>query len=143
MPLPWAGAGACSACNPLLPCFISTAAQQQPCPPTPPHLPCTAQASVLEVKTVEGLGTAIDVVLINGVLREGDRIVVCGLQGAIVTRIKALKTPQVSAQGAGGGAATRGGDGKGGGGGARSRFACPRSPALSVCCQPWRCAGLR
>lgn len=53
------------------------------------------QCTVLEVKTLEGLGTTIDVVLINGVLREGDRIVCCGLQGPIVTRIKALKTPQV------------------------------------------------
>jgi hypothetical protein len=50
---------------------------------------------VLEVKTMEGLGTTVDVVLINGTLREGDRIVVCGLGGPIVTRIKSLKTPQV------------------------------------------------
>ena len=33
--------------------------------------------------------------LVNGMLREGDKIVVCGLSGPIVTRIKALKTPQV------------------------------------------------
>jgi translation initiation factor 5B len=44
---------------------------------------------------MEGLGTTVDVVLINGILREGDRIVVCGLGGPIVTRIKSLKTPQV------------------------------------------------
>jgi hypothetical protein len=69
-------------------------------PPThptthPPTHPPPRQ--VLEVKTLEGLGTTIDVVLINGVLREGDRIVACGLQGPIVTRIKALKTPQARA----------------------------------------------
>lgn len=29
---------------------------------------------------VEGLGTTIDVVLVNGVLHEGDKIVVCGMQ---------------------------------------------------------------
>ncbi len=57
------------------------------------------QCTVLEVKTLEGLGTTIDVVLVNGVLREGDRIVVCGMAGPIVTRIKALKTPQVGAVG--------------------------------------------
>lgn len=44
---------------------------------------------------MEGLGTTVDVVLVNGVLREGDKVVVCGLAGPIVTRIKALKTPQV------------------------------------------------
>ena len=29
---------------------------------------------------IEGLGTTIDVVLVNGVLHEGDEIVVCGFQ---------------------------------------------------------------
>ncbi len=36
--------------------------------------------SVLEVKTMEGLGTSVDVVLVNGTIKEGDKIVVCGLQ---------------------------------------------------------------
>ncbi|GBG83244.1 hypothetical protein CBR_g36859 [Chara braunii] len=51
------------------------------------------QCTVLEVKVIEGLGTTIDVVLVNGVLHEGDQIVVCGLQGPIVTNIRALLTP--------------------------------------------------
>ena len=29
---------------------------------------------------IEGLGTTIDVILVNGVLHEGDQIVVCGMQ---------------------------------------------------------------
>ncbi|XP_062022269.1 eukaryotic translation initiation factor 5B [Rosa rugosa] len=51
------------------------------------------QCTVLEVKVIEGLGTTIDVVLVNGVLHEGDQIVVCGMQGPIVTSIRALLTP--------------------------------------------------
>mmetsp|Transcript_8358 Transcript_8358/g.21996 ORF Transcript_8358/g.21996 Transcript_8358/m.21996 type:complete len:1106 (+) Transcript_8358:1-3318(+) len=53
------------------------------------HLQCT----VIEVKMIEGLGTTIDVVLTGGVLKEGDTIVVCGLEGPIVSRIRGLLTP--------------------------------------------------
>ncbi|CAK7327927.1 unnamed protein product [Dovyalis caffra] len=46
------------------------------------------ECTVLEVKVIEGHGTTIDVVLVNGVLHEGDQIV-----GPIVTTIRALLTP--------------------------------------------------
>ncbi len=46
-----------------------------------------------QVKVIEGLGTTMDVVLVNGCLREGQQIVVCGLGAPIVTTIRSLLTP--------------------------------------------------
>lgn len=53
-----------------------------------------AQCTVLEVKAIEGLGTTMDVVVVNGRLQEKQTIVICGLDGPIVTQIRSLLTPQ-------------------------------------------------
>eukprot|EP00754_Rhynchopus_humris_P022646 Rhum_TRINITY_DN14798_c28_g1::Rhum_TRINITY_DN14798_c28_g1_i1::g.111109::m.111109/K03243/EIF5B; translation initiation factor 5B len=51
------------------------------------------KCNLLEVKKIEGHGVTIDVILVDGVLSEGDTIVLCGLNGPIVTQIRALLTP--------------------------------------------------
>lgn len=38
------------------------------------------QCTVLEVNEHKDLGTTVDVVLINGVLRQGDQVIVCTKQ---------------------------------------------------------------
>lgn len=53
------------------------------------------QATVLEVKQIEGFGMTIDVILSNGVMKEGDRILLCGTEGIIKTNVRALLTPEL------------------------------------------------
>ncbi|XP_014757754.2 eukaryotic translation initiation factor 5B [Brachypodium distachyon] len=53
----------------------------------------TVECTVLEVNEVKDLGATIDVVLINGVLHQGDQVIVCTEQGPVTTVIKDLLTP--------------------------------------------------
>ena len=48
----------------------------------------------LQVKALPGLGTTIDVVLVNGRIKEGDTMILAGQEGVIVTRVRDLLMPQ-------------------------------------------------
>lgn len=48
----------------------------------------------MEVKKIEGLGTTIDVILVNGRIKEGDRFVLSGFSGVITSQVRGLLTPQ-------------------------------------------------
>lgn len=50
--------------------------------------------TVMEVKKLEGLGTTTDVILVDGTLKEGDKIVISGFEGPIKTTVRALLTPK-------------------------------------------------
>lgn len=54
---------------------------------------CCSQLSHAQVKALPGMGTTIDVILINGRLHEGDTIIVPGVEGPIVTQIRGLLLP--------------------------------------------------
>lgn len=54
------------------------------------------QCTVLEVKAIDGLGMTVDVLVVNGTLREGDKAVFGTLDGPIVTEIRGLLTPPPS-----------------------------------------------
>ncbi|MEM1657639.1 MAG: translation initiation factor IF-2 [Candidatus Jordarchaeales archaeon] len=49
---------------------------------------------VLEVREEPGLGTTIDVILYDGVIHKDDLLVIGGLDGAVVTRVRALLQPK-------------------------------------------------
>ena len=53
-----------------------------------------ARGTVLEVKEEIGLGTTLNVVIYDGVLREEDILVIGGRERPIVTRVRALLLPQ-------------------------------------------------
>ena len=54
------------------------------------------ELTVMEVKAIDGLGTTVDAVLVNGTLHEGDTIVCCTLDGPVTTSIRAILTPPPS-----------------------------------------------
>ncbi len=53
-----------------------------------------ARGTVLEVKDVQGLGKTVDAIIYDGVLRTGDKLVVGGVDGPVLTQVKALLKPR-------------------------------------------------
>lgn len=51
------------------------------------------RCTVMEVKMIEGYGTTIDVLLVDGCIKKDDTIVLLGFEGPIITKVKALLTP--------------------------------------------------
>lgn len=54
------------------------------------------QATVLEVKAIDGLGMTVDVLVVNGYVKEGATAIFCSLDGPVVTEIRGLLTPPPS-----------------------------------------------
>lgn len=46
------------------------------------------------MKALPGLGTTVDVILVNGCISESDTIVVAGQEGPVVTQVRGLLMPQ-------------------------------------------------
>ncbi|MBI2662056.1 translation initiation factor IF-2 [Candidatus Woesearchaeota archaeon] len=57
-----------------------------------------AKGTILEVKEEKGLGTTIDVIIYNGSLKVNDYLVIGGIDGPIVVKIRALLEPVALAE---------------------------------------------
>ncbi len=53
-----------------------------------------ARGTVLEVKKEKGLGATVDVIIYDGSLQKNDVVVIGGMEGPVVTKVKALLEPQ-------------------------------------------------
>ncbi len=53
-----------------------------------------ASGVVLEIKQEVGLGTTVDSIIFNGILKKGDTIVLAGTDGIITTKVKAILMPK-------------------------------------------------
>lgn len=53
------------------------------------------RCSVLEIKQIEGMGTTIDALLVDGSLKLKEEILVCGFNGPIRTKIRGLLLPDL------------------------------------------------
>jgi translation initiation factor 5B len=53
-----------------------------------------AKGVVLEVKEQPGYGTALDVIIYDGILKEHDSIIIAGANGPILTKVRAILVPK-------------------------------------------------
>jgi len=51
------------------------------------------ECNVLEIRSAEGLGAAASLIIVNGMIRLGDTVVMCGANGPVTTRVRALFLP--------------------------------------------------
>lgn len=52
------------------------------------------RGNILEIKQETGMGMTADAIIYDGVLREGDTVVVSGVDGPVVTKVRGLLKPQ-------------------------------------------------
>lgn len=57
------------------------------------HVEGKAKGTILEIKEEKGIGTTCDVILHDGTLHIGDKVVIAGIDDVIVTHIKAILRP--------------------------------------------------
>lgn len=53
-----------------------------------------AKGTILEVKTIEGLGLCIDAIIYDGIIRVNDTLVIAGLEKPIITKVRGLFEPK-------------------------------------------------
>eukprot|EP01083_Nonionella_stella_P270248 914966_1 len=51
------------------------------------------RASILEIKKTKGFGVTLDIILCNGELYKNDTLIICGINGPIITRIRDILLP--------------------------------------------------
>ncbi len=58
------------------------------------HPDAPAKGTVLEVKKEQGMGTTLDVIIYDGIIRKGDKFITAGINGPIISNIKNVLLPK-------------------------------------------------
>jgi translation initiation factor 5B len=62
------------------------------------HVSGPAKGTILEVKESQGLGLTADVIIYDGTLKRNDTIIIAGMNGSIITKVRALLEPNPLAE---------------------------------------------